>query len=140
MAQAFSLYTELTIRQNLALARAELFDVREGRNSGACRTKRPRASVSRKSSVTRFPDVPSIGDKRQRLQPAVALIHTSRKKFFFSAHPSTSPSSGVDPGARGTPFRGTTSSHLSRAATRSRSSSQRHFINRSGRAAIASRS
>ena len=90
MSQAFSLYTELTVRQNLCL-HARLFDFRQ----------KPPASVSMRCS-TRF-GLESTADTlaeslplgiRQRLSLAVAVIHEPEMLILDE------PTSGVDPVAR----------------------------------------
>ena len=89
MSQAFSLYTELTVRQNLDL-HARLFHLPAGpipaRVAGAGRALRSRR-------CRRLPDSLPLGI-RQRLQLAVAVIHGPEMLILDE------PTSGVDPVAR----------------------------------------
>jgi ribosome-dependent ATPase len=90
MSQAFSLYTELTVRQNLTL-HAQLFHVPDDEIPG--RVERTAARFGLDEIIDALPDSLPLG-QRQRLQLAVALIH----------HPDLlildEPTSGVDPVAR----------------------------------------
>ena len=90
MSQAFSLYTELTVRQNLAL-HARLFQVPEVEIPS--RVERTATRFGLEEVLDALPDSLPLG-QRQRLQLAVALIH----------HPDLlildEPTSGVDPVAR----------------------------------------
>lgn len=90
MSQAFSLYSELTVRQNLHL-HAEIFDIRGARG------------IERLETVTRqFGLVPHLDDLpdalplgvRQRLSLAVAVLHEPQILILDE------PTSGVDPVAR----------------------------------------
>jgi ribosome-dependent ATPase len=90
MSQNFSLYSELTVRQNLVL-HAQLFELPE-----------PGASARVDEMLTRF-DLRAVADKRpeslplgirQRLQLAVAVLHKPEVLILDE------PTSGVDPVAR----------------------------------------
>ncbi|MBA1159078.1 ribosome-associated ATPase/putative transporter RbbA [Microvirga mediterraneensis] len=90
MSQAFSLYTELTVRQNLEM-HARLFDVPEDLIAS-----RIEAMVSRfglDDVIDVLPDRLPLG-QRQRLSLAVAMIHEPAMLILDE------PTSGVDPIAR----------------------------------------
>jgi len=90
MSQSFSLYSELTVRQNLVL-HAQLFQV--PRKEIAGRVERTAGRFGLEQVMDAMPDSLPLG-QRQRLSLAVALIH----------HPDLlildEPTSGVDPVAR----------------------------------------
>jgi ribosome-dependent ATPase len=90
MSQAFSLYSELTVRQNLVL-HARLFHVPAAEILG--RVERTAERFGLDQIMDTLPDSLPLG-QRQRLQLAVALVH----------HPDLlildEPTSGVDPVAR----------------------------------------
>ena len=99
MSQAFSLYTELTVRQNLVL-HARLFHVPEEEIPE--RVEQTAARFGLDQIMDALPDSLPLG-QRQRLQLAVALIHGPDLLILDE------PTSGVDPVARdgflGTPHR-----------------------------------
>ncbi len=90
MSQAFSLYSELTVRQNLVL-HAKMFQVAKSEIPG--RVERTAGRFDLDQVMDELPDSLPLG-QRQRLSLAVALIH----------HPDLlildEPTSGVDPVAR----------------------------------------
>ncbi len=90
MSQAFSLYSELTVRQNLVL-HARLFDVVEAEIPG--RVEETAARFGLDEIMEALPDSLPLG-QRQRLQLAVALIHKPALLILDE------PTSGVDPVAR----------------------------------------
>lgn len=90
MSQAFSLYSELTVRQNLVL-HARLFHVPKEEISERVQTMVERFDL--KTVVDALPDSLPLG-QRQRLSLAVALIHQPALLILDE------PTSGVDPVAR----------------------------------------
>jgi ribosome-dependent ATPase len=90
MSQAFSLYSELTVRQNLVL-HAQLFDVPKPEIPG--RVEETAARFGLDPIMEALPDSLPLG-QRQRLQLAVALIHKPDLLILDE------PTSGVDPVAR----------------------------------------
>jgi ribosome-dependent ATPase len=90
MSQAFSLYSELTVRQNLVL-HARLFHVSEPEIPG--RVEETAARFGLDEIMGTLPDSLTLGQK-QRLQLAVALIHKPDLLILDE------PTSGVDPVAR----------------------------------------
>jgi ribosome-dependent ATPase len=90
MSQAFSLYSELTVRQNLEL-HAKLFDVPKDEIPG--RVEETAARFGLDEIMEALPDSLPLG-QRQRLQLAVALIHKPTLLLLDE------PTSGVDPIAR----------------------------------------
>ena len=90
MSQAFSLYSELTVRQNLVL-HAQLFDV--PKDEIPQRVEETAARFGLDEIMEALPDSLPLG-QRQRLQLAVALIHQPDLLILDE------PTSGVDPVAR----------------------------------------
>ncbi len=90
MSQAFSLYSELTVRQNLVL-HAQLFQVPKDEIPG--RVEETAARFGLDPIMEALPDSLPLG-QRQRLQLAVALIHRPDLLILDE------PTSGVDPVAR----------------------------------------
>ena len=90
MSQAFSLYTELTVRQNLEL-HARLFEVPEDLVPGRVEMMSTRFGLTDVLDV--LPDKLPLG-QRQRLSLAVAMIHQPAMLILDE------PTSGVDPIAR----------------------------------------
>jgi len=90
MSQAFSLYTELTVRQNLEL-HARLFQVPEEAIPGRIEKMAARFDLGDVMDV--LPDRLPLG-QRQRLSLAVAMIHEPAMLILDE------PTSGVDPIAR----------------------------------------
>ncbi|HOT98942.1 MAG TPA: ribosome-associated ATPase/putative transporter RbbA [Syntrophales bacterium] len=90
MTQTFSLYTELTVRQNLVL-HARLFSIPEDRIEPRVQEMAERFGLS--EVMDSLPDALPLG-KRQRLSLAVAVIHGPEMLILDE------PTSGVDPVAR----------------------------------------
>ena len=90
MSQAFSLYSELTVRQNLVL-HAQLFDVPKAEIPQ--RVEETAARFGLDEIMESLPDSLPLG-QRQRLQLAAALIHRPALLILDE------PTSGVDPVAR----------------------------------------
>ncbi|GAA6200647.1 ribosome-associated ATPase/putative transporter RbbA [Aquicoccus sp. SU-CL01552] len=90
MSQSFSLYGELTVRQNLDL-HAKLYDLPSDRR--AARVAEVIAEFDLADVTTAMPESLPLGI-RQRLQLAVAVIHRPRILILDE------PTSGVDPVAR----------------------------------------
>ena len=90
MSQAFSLYSELTVRQNLVL-HAQIFDV--PKDEIPRRVEETAARFGLGEIMEALPDSLPLG-QRQRLQLAVALIHRPALLILDE------PTSGVDPVAR----------------------------------------
>ncbi|MEG1600305.1 ABC transporter permease, partial [Citrobacter sp.] len=90
MSQAFSLYSELTVRQNLEL-HARLFHIPEAEISGRVKEMSERFSLTDVEDA--LPGALPLGI-RQRLSLAVAVIHRPEMLILDE------PTSGVDPVAR----------------------------------------
>ncbi|HXX82990.1 MAG TPA: ribosome-associated ATPase/putative transporter RbbA [Casimicrobiaceae bacterium] len=120
MSQAFSLYSELTVRQNLTL-HAQLFDV--PKEEIPRRVEDTAARFGLTEIMDALPDSLPLG-QRQRLQLAVALIHRPDLLILDE------PTSGVDPVARDTFWE-----HLIELSRRDHVTIfvSTHFINEAGR-------
>ncbi len=90
MSQAFSLYSELTVRQNLVL-HAQLFHVAPAELEGRVSEMLDRFGLT--GAVDSLPDGMPLG-MRQRLSLAVAMVHKPELLILDE------PTSGVDPVAR----------------------------------------
>lgn len=90
MTQSFSLYGELTVRQNLAL-HARLYGLPEADIASRVQVMAERFDLA--DILDALPDVLPLGD-RQRLSLAVAMIHGPEMLILDE------PTSGVDPVAR----------------------------------------
>jgi len=90
MSQSFSLYRELTVRQNLEL-HARLFDLPEGARAARVREMMEKFGLVDAADIN--PESLPLG-MRQRLQLAVAVLHKPEMLILDE------PTSGVDPVAR----------------------------------------
>ena len=90
MSQGFSLYTELTVRQNLLL-HAKLFEIPESERHNTLTELSQRFELD--GVIDALPDALPLG-VRQRLQLAVAVLHKPDVLILDE------PTSGVDPVAR----------------------------------------
>ena len=90
MSQAFSLYTELTVKQNLVL-HAQLFHVPDAEVAGRVAEMVERFGLEQ--ILDRLPEAIPLG-MRQRLSLAVAMVHKPELLILDE------PTSGVDPVAR----------------------------------------